>query len=230
MAATANRLLARLPRRDRQHLLRLCEQVDLTFGEILSEPEARIRHVYFPVDGCISLLVPVDGRASLEVELVGSEGMLGIPLVLGLDVSSLCALTQGSGTALRISASAFRRELALSRALKRQLDRYVFVFLTQLAQSATCLRFHQLEPRLARWLLMTHDRAHSDDFYLTHEFLGQMLGVRRVGITNAAGSLQQRKLVSYSRGNITVLDRKGLEAASCQCYQISRDAYERVFG
>ena len=229
-ARDENRLLARLPRRDRQRLLARCQRVDLTFGEIVGEPETRIRHVYFPLDSFISLLMPVDGRASLEVELVGNEGMFGIPIVLGVNASPLRGLVQGSGTALRMSAPMFRRQLALSYALQRELDRYIYVRLVQLAQETACICFHLLDARLARWLLMTHDRARSDAFHLTHEFLAKMLGVRRVGITNAAGILQKRKLVSYSRGEIRVLDRAGLEAASCPCYQDARDVYERILG
>ena len=202
----------------------------MTFADILSSPAERIRHVYFPVDGFISLLIPVDGRASLETELVGNEGMLGVPLALGVNFSPLQALVQGSGAALRLSAAAFRRELEASPALRRGMNRYVYVLMAQLAQAAACLRFHVLDARLARWLLMTHDRAHSSEFRLTHELLAQMLGVRRVGVTNAAGLLQKRKLVSYSRGDITILDRAGLEAASCNCYRTTKDTYERILG
>jgi hypothetical protein len=226
----ANRLVATLPRKDRQRLLASSEQVELTFADVLSSPAERIRHVYFPVDGFISLLIPVDGHASLETDLVGNEGMLGVPLALGVNFSPLQALVQGSGAALRLSAAAFRRELEASPALRRGMNRYVYVLMAQLAQAAACLRFHVLDARLARWLLMTHDRAHSSEFRLTHELLAQMLGVRRVGVTNAAGLLQKRKLVSYSRGDITILDRAGLEAASCNCYRTTKDTYERILG
>jgi CRP-like cAMP-binding protein len=229
-AHVANRLVAALPRKDRQRLLASSQQVELTFADILSSPAERIRHVYFPVHGFISLLIPVDGRASLETELVGNEGMLGVPLALGVNFSPLQALVQGSGAALRLSAAAFRRELEASPALRRGMNRYVYVLMAQLAQAAACLRFHVLDARLARWLLMTHDRAHSSEFRLTHELLAQMLGVRRVGVTNAAGLLQKRKLVSYSRGDITILDRAGLEAASCNCYRTTKDTYERILG
>jgi CRP-like cAMP-binding protein len=226
----ANRLVAALPRMERQRLLAGCAEVELTLGDVLCEPGERLRHVYFPLDGCISLLLPVDGHANLDVELVGNEGVFGIHLALGVDSSPLLAVVQGSGAALRMSAASLRRELMHGAALSRKLDGYAYVLMAQLAQTAACNSFHALDVRLVRWLLMTHDRAHSDHFHLTHEFLAQMLGVRRVGVTNAAGLLQKRKLVRYSRGNITVLDRAGLEAASCGCYQAARDVYERVLG
>lgn len=226
----SNRLIAALPSSDRTHLLAGCERIELSFAQVLCEPGDTIRHVYFPVAGFISLLTPRDNCASLEVGLVGDEGMVGIPLTLDVATSPLRALVQGAGTALRMDAAAFRRELDRSAPLHRALNRYLYVTLAQLAQTAACTHFHMVEARLARWLLMTHDRAHADAFRLTHELIAQMLGVRRVGVTKAAGALQQRRLIRYHRGSITVLSRRGLEAASCACYGAGREVYERTLG
>jgi CRP-like cAMP-binding protein len=140
----------------------------------------------------------------------------------------LYALVQGPGTAWRVTAAVFRRELLASKTLRVSLDRYVQATMTQLASSAACLRFHQIGPRLARWLLMTHDRAHADSFHVTHEFLAYMLGVRRVGVTTAAGALHRLGLIDYQRGDVTVVDRQGLEAAACSCYAADRQAYTDV--
>jgi len=231
LAANAGNLLLRsLPRADRNALIALCEPLSLAQGDVLCEAGERLRHVYFPEVGCIALVVPVDQRVSLEVELVGNEGMAGVSLLLGVDVSPLRMVAQGSGTALRMPAAVFRRELAARRAFHRKLQRYLYVLLVQLAQTAACNRFHVLDARLARWLLMTHDRVHSNQFHLTHEVLAQMLGVRRVGVTNAAGLLQKRQLVRYSRGDITILDRAGLETVSCGCYHAVKDTYDRILG
>jgi CRP-like cAMP-binding protein len=216
----ANDLLAALRGKDTHRLLAGLEPVTLTFGEVLYEPGDPIRHVYFPNDSLVSLLTLVDGHLALEVCLVGREGMVGIPLALGIDESSVRALVQGAGTAMRMSAARFCREFRQSPPLQRGLHRYIHGLMAQISQTAACNRFHVVEARLARWLLMTRDRVRSDQFRLTHEFLGHMLGVRRVGVTHAASALQQRKLISYSRGDITILDRKGLEAASCRCYEI----------
>ncbi len=227
-AAPVNRLLEALPSTDRSRLLAECETVELVFTEVLYTPGERLKHVYFPMRCFISLIMPIDESASLEVGLVGNEGMFGVPLALGVDISPMRAVVQGAGSALRMDAASFCRELGRGPALQREIDRYVFVQLSQLAQTAACTRFHVVEARLARWLLMTQDRAHAATFNITHEFLALMLGVRRVGVTKAASSLQEQRLIHYSRGNITVLDRRGLKAASCGCYKADRDSYDRI--
>jgi CRP-like cAMP-binding protein len=225
-----NRLIESLPGSSRSRLLAICEPVELAMGEILGEVGMPTRHVYFPTVGFVSLVTAIKGRPTLEVGMVGREGMLGAQLVLGVETAPLHAVVQGAGAAWRIGASEFSRELARSSALQRGLNRYVYVTMTQLASAAFCLRFHQIGQRLARWLLMTQDRAHSDRFHITHEFLAFMLGVRRVGITTAASALQREGLIRYRRGEIQVLNRRGLKAAACSCYAADRDAYTKVLG
>ena len=221
--SVANSLLAALPHAEYQRLLAGMEPVTLTYGEVLYAPGAPIRHVYFPIDCLISLLTTVEGNRALEVGLVGHEGMVGIPLALGINVSPVRALVLGTGTAMRMEAAPFRKELLQSMPLQRVLYRYTHALMAQFAQTAACNQFHAVKARLARWLLMIRDRVRSNEFRLTHELLAEMLGIRRVSVTIAAGALQKRKLISYSRGNIRILDRKGLEAVACKCYRIIKD-------
>jgi len=223
-------LLEALPSSELRRMLAGCEKVDLAFADVLYTPRERLKDVYFPTQSFISLVMPVDDSALLEVGLVGNEGMFGTPLALGVDVSPMRAVVQGAGSALRMDAAYFCRELERSQALQGGINRYIFVQVSQLAQTAACTRFHLVEARLPRWLLMTQDRAHADAFDITQEFLALMLGVRRVGITKAASSLQKRKLIHYSRGRITVLNRRGLKAASCRCYKADCESYDRILG
>jgi CRP-like cAMP-binding protein len=219
----ANSLLAALPREDYRSLLGELEPVTLKSGEVLHESGERIRHVYFPNDAQVSLLIVMADRKALEVGLVGREGMVGIPLALGAEASMVRVLVQGSGSALRMKAASFREALGRCQALQHELRRYAYAKLVQARQTAACNRFHQVEARLAGWLLLTRDRVRSDQFHLTHEFVAATLGIRRVGVTNAASALQRRKLIRYQRGNIRILDGKGLKAASCGCYEIVRN-------
>jgi len=223
-----NRLLAALPRKDRQHLLSGCEPIDLVFGNVLCELGEAIPYVYFPTNSIISLVMPIDGDRELKVGLIGNEGMLGIPIMLRVNVAPFHAIVQGAGPALRIAAPLFLSELEQSPALQQHLNRYIYVLMSQLAQTVACNRFHVVEERLARLLLMIHDRAHSEKFHITQESLAQMLGVRRVGVTKAASLLQKKNLISYSRGDINIHDIIGLEAASCSCYQADKESYNRT--
>jgi CRP-like cAMP-binding protein len=221
-----NSLLAAIPRKAYQRLIAALEPVELKFGEVLYEPGDTIRHVYFPSAALVSLLTLADGHLALEVGLIGRDGMVGIPLVLGHSASPVRALVQGAGAAMRMTAALFLKEFRHSPVLQKELYRYTYTLMAQISQTAACNRFHVVEQRLARWLLMTHDRVKSDQFRMTHEFLGHMLGVRRVGVTKAAQALQVRGLISYSRGDISVLDRQGLEAAACQCYVVVKDMHD----
>lgn len=209
-------------------LIASCEQVELASGEILGEPGSPMPHVYFPMGSVVAVVVQVDGGARLAVGLIGDEGMLGASMLLGVNVVPMHALVQGAGRALRMPAEQFHCELERGAALQRELKRYLHVLISQLAQTAACVRFHVVEARLARWLLMTCDRGHSDSFHVTHEFLARMLGVRRVGVTRAATVLQNRKLIRYQRGHVTILDHEGLQSASCSCYEADTAIYART--
>lgn len=223
--SVSNRLLAGLPRKDHQKLLRVLEPVKLAYEEVLYEAHAPIRHVYFPNNCFVSMLTTVDTGRAAEVGLIGSEGMVGLPVALGIAASPFRAVVQGSGTAMRMKLADFRREFSASTALRRELFQFTHLLMVQIAQTAACNRFHLVTQRMARWLLMTRDRVDSREFRITQEFLALMLGVRRVGINVAARSLQERKLISYRRGTVTILDQKGLVAAACGCYKTVKDIY-----
>jgi CRP-like cAMP-binding protein len=222
-----NRVLAGISSKDYGSLDQL-EPVQLRFGQILYEAGGRIRHVYFPIDCLVSLLTAVDKRRTLEVGMVGNEGMTGMPFILGMGVSGVRALVQGGGRALRMPAAAFRIEFDRNEPLRQALFRYTYALMAQISQTAACNRFHEAEARLARWLLMTRERVGSDEFRLTHEFLAHMLGLRREGVTEAATALKQRGLIDYRRGKIQILDARGLKASACSCYQVIRTVYERI--
>ncbi|MBL39008.1 MAG: Crp/Fnr family transcriptional regulator [Xanthomonadales bacterium] len=225
--AIGNRLLDALPRTQRSQFLAHCETVAMEFGECLGKKEMHVDHVYFPLSGFVSLVIKVAGHKPLELHLIGSEGMLGAELALGAALAPHTSAVQGSGIALRISAPDFIEQLEASPVLREICNRYIYVLLVQLTQSIACNCFHDVSQRLARWLLMTHDRAGGKDLQLTHAFLATMLGVRRSAVTIAAGVLQQRQLIVYSRGHIRLLSRYGLEQVSCECYAAGVEAYER---
>jgi CRP-like cAMP-binding protein len=219
----ANRLLAALPKKEYQRLLPELEQVTLTFSDILYEPGQRIRHAYFPNNAIVSLLSEVATNSTIEVGMVGNEGMTGLGVFLGVDESRNRGVVQGEGTAMRMKAAALRREASHIGPLHRLLRRYTHSLLTQVSQAAACNRFHLVDARLARWLLMTSDRLEGDQFRLTQDFMSNMLGVRREGVTVAASALQKDNLISYSRGVLKIHNRAGLKAVSCQCYKIIKD-------
>ena len=225
---SVNRLLATLRKKEYELLLPKLKTVNLVLGEELYEPGDVIKYVYFPNDSIISLISKLSETSWLEVGMVGNEGMAGLAVFMGVRSSSIRGLVQGSGTAMRMTSAAMRTEATRIGSLHRILHRYSHSLLTQVSQSAVCNRFHLVDARLARWLLMTNDRLGVEEFPLTQEFLSHMLGVRREGVSKAAGALQAAQLIRYSRGMITLLNRPGLEAKSCDCYAIIKaetDAY-----
>jgi len=218
----ANSVLAALPLTEYRLLLAGLEPVTLRSGDVLYEPGETIRHVYFPIDCAVSLLTVADNRA-LGAALVGYEGMIGISLVLGVDVSNVRARVQATGTAMRIEAARFHKAFLQCPLLQRELYRHAHAKLALARQAGACNSFHSAEMRLARWFLLTSDRVKAKEFILTQAFLAEMLGVRRVTVTNAAVRLQHRNLISYRRGKVRILNRRGLEAAACRCYSKNRE-------
>lgn len=225
-----NRLLAALPATQRKRVLDQCEPVELVAGATLMDPGQRTRHVLFPVEGYISLIAPISESQQLEVGMVGDEGMHGASVALGMNAAPLRVVVQGAGVAMQLGAAQFCLQVQASSALRGVVHRYLYVQFSQVAQTAACTRFHLVEERLARWLLMTRDRAHSDEFLITHEFLAYMLGVRRVGVTRAARALLERGLIQYSRGRIRILDARNLEDRACSCYERAKETYAAVLG
>ena len=222
---TTNQLLDHLPAAEQRRLLKLSIQVPLRSGQRLAVQDVPARTLLFPVQGCISLLTPLDAHPLLQVGMVGSEGVLGTQLLLGVSASPVTVLVQQDGQAWGMPAAVLRRELPASPGLRRLLMRYLHVQLRQSATASACLHFHALQARLARWLLMGQDRSLGDGFAVTQESMAHLLGVRRVGVTVAAGSLQAAGLIRYHRGWITVSDRAGLEGAACVCYAQDRASY-----
>jgi CRP-like cAMP-binding protein len=218
-----NRLLAALPAKEYQRLLPKLEEISLTYAETIYETGDIIRRVYFPNSGIISLLSAVEERSLLEVGIVGNEGFIGLPVFLGVKTSNNHALVQGAGAAWEMKTADFRAECKTGGALTPLLQRYTHSLLIQISQSAVCNRFHPIEARLARWLLMTADRMDAANFQITQEFLSNMLGVRREAVSKSAANLQERQLISYRRGNISNIKRSGLEALACKCYSIVKN-------
>ena len=223
----SNQLIERLPAADTRSLLAACHPVELEFGQVLAEAGARFDQVLFPTTAIISITAQIDDHSPLEMGMIGHEGMLGATLVLGVGLHPMRAIVQGGGLALALSAAQFRDQLEDSPALKHMIHCYLFVLIEQLSQTAACNAFHEVQARLARWLLMMDDRAHGERLMLTHLFLSDMLGVRRSAVTIAAGHLQEQQLIRYARGHIQVLSRPGLEAIACECYPAALAAYER---
>ena len=221
---SSNLLLAALPPQELAQVLPQLEHVTVAAGQVLCEPGDPIRYIHFPHNCLISLLGVAEGRMTLEIGQIGREGMLGAAIALGHETAQVRAVVQRAGSASRMDGDRFQAEVARSPALQQVLYRYTDSLLAQAIQIAVCSRFHVLEARLARSLLVTRDRLQSNRFHLTHEFMAHALGVRRVGVTKAASALQQQGLINYSRGNIEILDPEGLVAASCSCYEIVREA------
>jgi len=220
LKSESNQLIAGLPETESQRLLQLSEPVDLAFGTVLSEVQTPMQHAYFPLSGLITLVTVSSDHQPLGVAMIGNEGVLGSTLAQDTGTPRLRGVVHGSGAALRITASRLNRLLADSPGLQNTLNRYTYVLMGQLQRTAACNSFHEVEMRLARWLLMAYDRASLEPLRLTHQVLADLLGVQRSAVTIAAGKLQRKKLIGYSRGQIHILSRKGLEAASCECYGI----------
>jgi CRP-like cAMP-binding protein len=225
-----NRLLADLPKDEYNRLLTHLQKVSLPLKDILYEAHGPIPHVFFPLHGVVSLVILMDGDVSLEVGTIGNEGMVGTPVFLGSDSSPTRAISQVPGEALRMETTVFQEEMRRGGPLYGLVQRYTQAMINQISQSTVCNHRHSVQKRMCRWLLLSHDRVGVDEFSLTHEFLAQMLGVRRPTVTAVAGTLQKTGLIRYHRGDLTILDRKGLEAASCECYGVVAKELDRLLG
>ncbi|MFC4169407.1 Crp/Fnr family transcriptional regulator, partial [Teichococcus aestuarii] len=225
-----NRLLAALPPDSLARLWPKLERVEMPLRQVLHDVEVPIEHVYFPESGWCSMLSYTEDGDAMEVGLIGTEGVVGLPVVLADEFDDLEAIVQAPGDAFRLDAGALREAMDEDRDLRHLLLRYALVHHGQVARTGACNGRHHIEDRLARWLLMAHDRAEGDEFPMTHEFMSMMLGVRRAGVTVAARVLQKAQFIRYERGRLEVTDRPGLESASCECYGIQRRASDRLFG
>jgi CRP-like cAMP-binding protein len=223
-----NQLLAALPEEERSRLASHLEPVELRLGEVIYESEVRARHIYFPIDGIVSLLYVMQNGASGEIAIIGNEGLVGFALLMGGGTTPSQAVVQSAGTASRISAQYVREEFDRAGAFQNILLRYTQALLTQMGQTAVCNRHHRVEQQLCRWLLMSLDRLPSNELHMTQELIANMLGVRREGVTEAAGALQRAGIIHYTRGHIEVLDRPRLERAACECYEAVKKEFARL--
>ena len=226
---TRNRILAALPDEEYERLLPHLEQVSLNLSEILFRPDEVIKYVYFPETCIISLLTDLAEGYGIEVGLVGKEGMAGVSIALGMDTEPKVATVQAVGAALRLKASVLREEIKRDPALQAYLLRYTHALMSQISQSVVCNIRHAIEGRLARWLLMFQDRIERDEFKLTHEFIANMLGIRRAGVSMVANKLKRAGLIDYYRGLIKILDRQRLEAMTCECYRVVKADFEKLY-
>ncbi|OFX04566.1 MAG: Crp/Fnr family transcriptional regulator [Alphaproteobacteria bacterium RIFCSPHIGHO2_12_FULL_66_14] len=228
--APANRLLGLLSSRDYQRLLPHLHRVQLGYRQSLYRARQPLGFVYFIETGVGSLVNTMKNGQAAEVGTIGNEGVVGLPLLLGDDRAPTSVYVQVPGAGLRMTAARFSAELARSTSMRAVMHRYAHALFNQVAQSAACNHFHTLQQRCCRWMLMTHDRMHSDEFLLTQEFLAMMLGVQRTGVSAAAGTLQRAGLIRYRRGVVTILDRRGLQQRSCECYGVSKREFDRLLG
>ena len=226
----ANRLLGLLTRVDYERLRPHLHPVPLEYRRSLYQADTPIEFVWFIETGVGSLVNTLANGDAAEVGTIGNEGIVGLPLLLGDNRAPTSVYVQVPGTGLRMSATLFTRELAQSASMRKVMLHYAHAFFNQVAQSAACNQFHSLRQRCCRWLLMTHDRMNADEFLLTQEFLAMMLGVQRSGVSAAAGALRRAGLIRYSRGNVTIVDRAGLEQQSCECYSVAKMEFDRLLG
>jgi CRP-like cAMP-binding protein len=223
-----NHLLAALPENERALILPHLERVSMPLGETIGEPGVQMRYVYFPATCIVSLLYVMENGSSAEIAVVGNEGIVGVSLFMGGESTTSQAVVQSAGHAYRLKGQLLKDAFFRAGPMQRLLLRYTQALLTQMAQTAVCNRHHSVDQQLCRWLLLSLDRLHSNELTMTQELIANMLGVRREGVTEAAGKLQRAGLIHYSRGHITVLDRPGLEARVCECYQVVKNEFERL--